>query len=108
MCSHNYFKVRVNCSDKGGSSTVYSIQLVGPMADEVLQSWLMQKENDKNKIELLTATFTLCNQTCTRVTETLSDKNKNLVLISTIAAIAAVLCIVIVAIILNLLYCCCR
>lgn len=108
MCGCNHFKVRVNCSDTGESRTVYSIQLTGPMANKMLQLWLMQKENQESEIELGAATFTICNQTCTKVTKTMSNDNKNFVLIS-IIVIASVICILILAVTFSLVCCfCCR
>ncbi|XP_065913104.1 netrin receptor DCC-like isoform X3 [Dysidea avara] len=105
-CGCTNFKVTVNCNDTAGSiaSAVYGVQLVGPLANDLLQLWLMQKANDKNEIELDVATFTLCNQTCTAVTETMSE-NKHTV--PTEVFIAAAICIIIILMILNLwiLYC---
>ena len=56
--------VFVNCNDTGGAGTVYSVQFVRPMADDLLNTWLMVGMNSDNKIELGVSTFTLCNQTC--------------------------------------------
>ena len=109
-CGCTNFKVTVNCNDTAGSiaSVVYGVQLVGPLANDMLQLWLMQKKNDKNEIELGVATFILCNQTCTTVTKTTSENNR-----STVPAeifIAAAICIIIILMILILwiLYCYCR
>ena len=105
-CGCTNFKVTVNCNDTAGSiaSVVYSVQLDDPLANDMLQLWLVQKVNDKNEIELDVATFTLCNQTCTAVTETMSE-NKHTV--PTEVFIAAAISIIIILMILNLwiLYC---
>ena len=79
MYSCTSFTVTVNYNDTELSSAVYSVQLIGPLANDMLQLWLMQKENDKKEIKLGVATFTLCNQTCTAVTETMSENSKGAV-----------------------------
>ena len=98
-CNCADFEVLVNCNDTGGSYTVYSVQLNGPMADDLLNLWLMIKRKNDNKIELLGVTaFTLCNQTCSgAVTEVMSENSGSaLQLIIILITIAIIILIVLI------------
>jgi len=102
------YMVIVNCSDTGRSNTVYSIQFIGSMADDLLTSWLLAERNSGNEIDLGVATFILCDQTCSGVeTEIMPGNNKgSLQHIHIFMIVIIIIIIMIIVAIACIIYCC--
>ena len=72
---HNYIQKMCNCTNFkvnatlhkciNDDSAIYTVQLTGPMIDNILQLWSDDEINGSQVIDIGVATISLCNDNCT-------------------------------------------